>query len=94
MHKKPRTGLIIAGAVASLIAAGCGSDGDVENANNSSSDPVRCAGINECAGHGECANPGQGNSCEGQNSCAGEGWVTVDTEEACTSEGGTVVTDS
>jgi hypothetical protein len=94
MYRQSKSGLFIAGAVAAMFAAGCGSESNTEvnPSENAQSQAVRCFGINECAGHGECANPGQGNSCEGLNECAGQGWVTVDTEEQCVSAGGEVLT--
>lgn len=51
---------------------------------------VKCAGINACSGKGSCHSAN--NSCKGSNSCKGKGWVVAVSAEACTSQGGTVVT--
>jgi hypothetical protein len=39
----------------------------------------------------ECAGPEGSNDCQGMNECAGMGWVTVESEEECTEEGGTII---
>ena len=52
---------------------------------------LKCQGINECAGTAECAGPDGANDCQGMNECKGMGWVSVDTEEECTSEGGEII---
>ncbi len=50
---------------------------------------VKCSGINDCRGKSECHTAAS--KCAGKNECKGKGWVTVDTEKACTDKTGTVV---
>jgi uncharacterized membrane protein len=79
----------LATAVASmLLSVGCGSD-DKESTDQAQGETVKCQGINECKGTSECA--GAGSSCQGQNECAGHGWMSVDTEQDCTTKGGKVL---
>jgi uncharacterized membrane protein len=82
-------GALIATAIAALFAAsGCGASDD-ESAGQTS-EGVKCQGINECKGTSECASK-DGNTCQGMNECKGQGWVTVDSEQSCTDQGGTVL---
>lgn len=82
---------LIAAAVGTLFATtGCGSD-DNNDGTASTTEAVRCQGINECKGLSECAGPKGENSCQGHNECKGMGWVTVDTEQACVDQGGMVL---
>lgn len=87
MNKMTTTAMAF--AVAALFGAtGC----DETNAENEDANAtIRCQGINTCVGTSECAGPDGENDCQGQNECAGQGWVSVDSEEDCTSEGGTVL---
>ncbi len=64
---------------------------DSEDDSNTEERSVKCSGINECEGTSECAGPSGENDCQGMNSCAGMGWITVESEEACTSAGGEIV---
>lgn len=41
---------------------------------------VKCYGVNECKGHGACAGP---NGCAGKNACKGQGFVEVESKDAC-----------
>ncbi len=85
-----KQGVMVASAVALLLGTvGCADEESDELGSQSSA--VKCQGINECAGTAECAGPDGSNDCQGMNECAGQGWVTVDSEEACTDEGGTVI---
>ena len=47
---------------------------------------VHCAGLNACKGKSECAT--EKSSCQGQNACKGQGWVSAESEKACTDKGG------
>lgn len=80
-------------ATAAAGFVGCASTGG-EKAPDSMSGAmgsgVMCAGINGCGGKGACGSAE--NSCKGQNSCKGKGWIHVDSAEACTGQGGKVVT--
>ena len=67
-------------------ASGCSDDSTSEN-----EQAIKCQGINECKGTGECAGPEGANDCQGKNDCEGMGWVSVETEAECTSQGGTVL---
>lgn len=42
---------------------------------------VKCYGANKCKGTGACA--GAGHACGGKNACKGQGFVEVDSKEAC-----------
>jgi uncharacterized membrane protein len=42
---------------------------------------VKCYGANKCKGTGGCA--GTGHGCGGKNACKGQGFVEVDSKEAC-----------
>jgi hypothetical protein len=81
---KTMKGMMIAGAVASMFAAGT-----AVADSKSSKDTVKCAGVNSCKGHGSCS--GADHSCKGQNGCKGQGWISVSAKE-CSKKGGTVVT--
>ena len=82
-------GAVVASAVATLLAAGgCGTDDTQSKAGGLG---VQCQGINECKGMGECKSATGANACQGMNECKGMGYVTVETEKACTDKGGTVV---
>lgn len=79
------TGFVLAAAAASMFAAGAIGFTPTPAA----ADGVKCAGINSCKGHSECATASS--SCKGLNACKGQGWVSADSAEACTGEGGTVI---
>jgi hypothetical protein len=83
---KTMMGMMIAGAVASMLSAGTAvADSKSSKAN------VKCAGVNSCKGHGSCS--GADNSCKGQNGCKGQGWISVSAKD-CSKKGGSVVADS
>ena len=85
----------LAGSVALLLLAGCGSDdnkGSEETAQTGGE--LRCVGGNECKGQSECKGGPAGSSCEGLNECKGQGWSWVDTEAECTTAGGTIQEES
>lgn len=50
---------------------------------------VHCLGINSCKGKSDCHTPK--NACKGMNACKAQGWLTVDSEKACTDAGGKVL---
>ena len=79
-------GMMIAGAVATLLASG---SLVAQAADKAGGDKVQCTGINECKGQGSCA--GASHSCSGQNSCKGQGWVETSSAKECTDKGGKVV---
>ena len=84
-------GTQVATAMATLLAmTACGSSDDGDDDTGSTSQTVKCEGINECAGQSECATSDGTSSCEGLNECAGQGWITVSPEE-CAQKGGTVI---
>ncbi len=83
MSKKTIQGAMLAGAVASMFAAG------QAFAASSAAPVVKCTGLNSCKGTGACG--GAGNSCKGQNSCKGAGITLTSSEKECTSKGGKVV---
>ncbi|MGV3620998.1 MAG: hypothetical protein ACO1OB_09275, partial [Archangium sp.] len=66
--------------MASLFATGCGPENTTPGKTGSSTEAVKCAGINSCAGQGACAGTlgdGGTHDCAGKNSCAGQGWIEV-----------------
>jgi len=79
------TGFVLAAAAASMFVAGSVALTPIPAA----ADGVKCAGVNSCKGHGECASAT--NSCKGQNACKGQGWISADSADACTGQGGTVI---
>ncbi|HBF13332.1 MAG TPA: hypothetical protein DDW49_08130 [Deltaproteobacteria bacterium] len=82
---KKKTGLVLAGLVASAIMAG-----QVwANEPAPKAAKVKCSGINACKGTGSCHSAD--NACKGQNACKGKGWVEVGSEKECTDKSGTVV---
>jgi len=88
-----KQGTTVASAVALMLgtAAGCSNEMASEEEVNANAQGLKCQGINECAAMSECAGAEGTNDCQGMNECAGMGWVTVESEEACTSEGGTII---
>ena len=79
------TGLVLAAAAATLFAAGTMTLAPVP----AFAEGVKCAGINSCKGHSECASAT--NECKGLNECKGHGWISAESADACTGQGGTVV---
>jgi len=61
----------------------------VNAAEGDESASVKCQGINSCKGTSKCQTASS--ACSGQNACKGQGWITVASEEECTSKGGTVI---
>lgn len=91
---KPIKGAALASMVAALFATGCGGTTNNTNDAGSTSQTVKCAGVNSCAGQGACAGTlGDGgmHDCAGKNECAGQGWIEVASSQECTTKGGTVV---
>lgn len=52
---------------------------------------VKCGGVNSCKGKSDCKS--KDNNCKGMNSCKGKGWMVMDSADACTKKGGTVMSD-
>lgn len=42
---------------------------------------IACYGVNKCKGTGECG--GKGHSCAGKNACKGQGYIKVESKDAC-----------
>jgi len=80
-------GILIASSALALLASGV-LTGACSEAQGSE---VQCHGINSCKGQGECAAADGSHDCGGKNSCEGKGWVTSESAEECTEQGGTVV---
>jgi uncharacterized membrane protein len=74
-----KTNKVLLAAVAGLLTVGvvATTAGAAEQADGK----VKCYGANECKGHGACA--GAGHACGGKNACKGQGFVEVDSNEAC-----------
>lgn len=72
--------VLLASAVAGLIALN--TFGTPAMAADKTDDgKIKCYGANACKGTGACG--GAGHSCAGKNACKGQGFVKVDSEEAC-----------
>lgn len=84
--KGMKNGLVLATAAAALLASGF-----VATTTAADSTEVKCMGVNDCKGKGACKS--KDNACKGLNACKGKGIVPEKTAEACTSAGGTVVTE-
>lgn len=78
MATKNRSKLLVTAAVAGMLAAGMVS---IAHAEEGSGGKVKCYGANACKGHGACG--GAGHACAGKNACKGQGFVEVDSKEAC-----------
>ena len=75
------SGIAIAAAAASLLIAGCASQGGATSTSaDASTVKVKCYGANACKGQSECKTAL--NDCKGQNACKAKGYVTL-TEQAC-----------
>ena len=75
------SGIAIAAAAASLLIAGCASQGGATSTSaDASTVKVKCYGANACKGQAECATVE--NACKGQNACKSKGFITL-TERAC-----------
>jgi outer membrane lipoprotein-sorting protein len=90
MENHMKTGIILAGAAAALLASGfVAANAPDQLAKKTAS--VKCMGVNSCKHQGSCKSTN--NACKHQNSCKGKGWVHKHSAEECTKEGGTVVTE-
>ncbi|HYD48839.1 MAG TPA: hypothetical protein VEB21_10850 [Terriglobales bacterium] len=70
--------MLLATAVAGMLAAA----GQVAvSPAHAEGDKIKCYGANACKGQGACA--GGGHGCGGKNGCKGQGFVEVESEEAC-----------
>ena len=90
--KNASTTVLLASAIAGLIAFNTLAPATAA-ADEGKSDKVKCYGANKCKGTGACA--GAGHSCGGKNACKGQGFVEVDSKEACLKmEGGRLTPDA
>ena len=76
-----KTGSAGAVLLASVVARLLTVSGMQVPAQAAEGEKVKCYGANACKGHGACA--GAGHSCAGKNGCKGQGFVEVDSKEAC-----------
>jgi len=70
--------MLLASAVVGLVSVGTLAAGP-HQAN--AAEKVRCYGVNKCKGTGGCG--GAGHACAGHNACKGQGFIQVDSKEAC-----------
>ena len=68
--------LLLASAVAGILAVGA-----LGGTAQAAEEKVKCYGANKCKGQGACG--GAGHACGGKNACKGQGFVEVDSKEAC-----------
>ena len=73
------TKVLLASAVAGLLALN--TLPATASAAEGEGGKVKCYGANKCKGTGACA--GAGHACAGKNACKGQGFVEVDSKEAC-----------
>lgn len=76
-----KSGLILAGAAAALLASGFVATASATG----NHEEVKCMGGNACKGKSDCKGKGLDgteNSCKGQNSCKGKGWSKM-AADAC-----------
>ena len=74
------TKVFLASAVAGLIALNTFA-APARAADKTDDGKVKCYGANSCKGSSACG--GAGHACAGKNGCKGQGFVKVDSEEAC-----------
>lgn len=79
MATRNRNRMLVASAVAGLLAVTAASG--LAQAADEAGGKVKCYGANKCKGTGACA--GAGHACAGKNACKGQGFVEVDSKEAC-----------
>ncbi len=72
--------VLLASAVAGLLAFNA-MGGTAVAAEEKDSGKVKCYGANKCKGSGACG--GAGHACAGKNACKGQGFVEVDSKDAC-----------
>lgn len=72
--------MLTASAVAGLLAFGAMAS-PATAADEAKGEKVKCYGVNECKGTGACG--GAGHACAGQNGCKGQGFIEVDSQDAC-----------
>jgi hypothetical protein len=77
-------------ALGTLLLVG-GASGCADDNTSEQEQAVKCFGINECKAMGECSSAEGMNDCQGHNECKAMGWVSVETEEECTTKGGKVL---
>lgn len=90
-----KSGIFLAATVGALFTTAALA-GDMSNSAQSgqmaAGGSVKCMGVNSCKGKGACKS--SSNSCKGNNDCKSKGVKMMKSEDACTKQGGTVVSDS
>lgn len=86
--KIKKSGIVLAGAAAALLASGFSMAASPEPA---AEGKVKCHGINACKGKSACKSTKH--ACKAMNTCKGQGWEFTETAEACTEKKGTVMMD-
>ena len=76
-----------------LAATACPKDSTTKKTDGgegemTSSEMVKCTGVNECKGKGACGN--EAHSCAGKNECKGKGWIKISKSD-CETKGGEVL---
>ena len=84
--KVKKSGLVMAGVAAALLASGVASTAFAHGDKNHAQ--VKCEGDNSCKGKGSCKSAK--NSCKGQNACKGQGWDMKASDKECMDAGGKV----
>ncbi len=74
-----KTNKVLLAAVAGLLTLGTIATTSANAADEGGK--VKCYGANKCKGTGACS--GAGHGCAGKNGCKGQGFVEVDSKEAC-----------
>ena len=69
--------VVLASAVVGMIAMGALA---TTPKNAAAAEKVKCYGANKCKGMSACGGP---HGCAGKNTCKGQGFVEVDSAEAC-----------
>lgn len=77
MEKKNKKQTLLAASVAGLLAV----TGVAVFSAQAMAEEVPCYGVNACKGKGACG--GKGNSCAGKNACKGQGFMNVESKDAC-----------
>lgn len=86
-----KSGLVLAGAAAAILASGFVSSAETTKAKTHHNGMVKCEGVNACKGKSECKSGN--NACKGQNSCKGKGWMHMKSADECTKAGGSMMKD-
>lgn len=84
MKKETLNGATLAAAAVSIALAGAAPPAKAETAIAR----VHCLGANGCKGKSDCHTPK--NACKGRNACKAQGWVYMESRQACEGAGGKV----